>query len=73
MVKVAPKAKLNKIEKISATEYRIWTTASPDKGKANQTVIELLAEEIGTAKSKIQIIKGNKSRNKMVKLFGIDI
>ena len=67
-IKVIPKAKLNKIEKISDTEYRLWVTASPDKGKANQAVIETLADELGVAKSKIEIITGLTNREKLIKV-----
>lgn len=67
-IKVCPKAKLNRIEKIARDEYRIWTTAAPDKGKANQAVVKMLAKETGVAKSGIEIIKGAKDKNKVVKL-----
>ena len=61
-VKVTPKAKLNSVKKISDTEYHIKTAAVADKDKANQSVIKLLSKKLKLPKSKIVIIKGEKSR-----------
>ncbi len=67
-IKVTPKAKLNKIIKINDNSYQVYTTAPPDKGKANQAIIKLLAKELNLSKSKIIIIKGEKNRHKIIKI-----
>lgn len=67
-VKVTPKAKLNKIEKISGSEFKIWTTAAPDKGKANAAVIKLLSQELGIPPSHFTIIQGASSRHKIIQI-----
>ena len=69
IIKTTPKAKSNSVTKISDTEYYIKTTAAPDKGKANTAVIKLLSKELKLPKSRIQIIQGKKSRNKLIKIF----
>jgi uncharacterized protein (TIGR00251 family) len=67
-IKVIPKAKLNKITRLDDTHYHIYTTAAPEKGKANQAMIKMLAKELGIAKSRLEIIKGLTNRQKLVKV-----
>lgn len=71
-VKVTPKAKFNKI-KVEHMEdgtdlYRIYVTQAPDDGKANQAVIKLLAKELGVAKSRISVKKGQTNREKILEI-----
>ncbi|OGG87040.1 hypothetical protein A3B87_02185 [Candidatus Kuenenbacteria bacterium RIFCSPHIGHO2_02_FULL_39_13] len=66
-VKVIPKAKVNKVIR-KDDQYRIHTAFPPDKGKANQAVIKLLSKELAIPKSKISIIKGKKSREKIIEI-----
>ncbi|MFH1889980.1 MAG: DUF167 domain-containing protein [Candidatus Kuenenbacteria bacterium] len=67
-IKVNPKAKLNKISKLDGTHYHIYTTAPPEKGKANKEAIKLLAKEFGVSKSRVEILKGLTNREKLVKV-----
>lgn len=67
-IKVTPKAKLNKIIQNDTNSYHIYTTAPPDKGKANQAVIKLLAKHLNLPKSKITITKGETSRQKIIQI-----
>ena len=66
-IKVIPNAKQNVLEKTD-TSYRARLTAPPVDGKANEALIELLSKEFGIPKSKIEITKGQTSRNKTVKI-----
>lgn len=66
--KVVPKAKLNKISRLDDTHYHIYTTTAPDKGKANESVIKLLAKELNLPKSKLKIIGGQKYHNKLIQI-----
>lgn len=43
-------------------------TAPPVDGKANKTLIALLAKEFKTPKSKIRIVQGETSRDKVIEL-----
>jgi len=45
---------------------RLRVTAPPTDGKANAGVIALLAKTLGVSKSKLQIVRGQSSRNKLV-------
>lgn len=48
---------------------KIYLTAVPVQGKANRELIKLLAEKLGVSKSRISIIKGEKSREKVVEVL----
>jgi uncharacterized protein (TIGR00251 family) len=47
---------------------KVYVRAPPVKGKANEAVIEVLAEFFGVKKSDIRIISGERSREKVVEI-----
>jgi uncharacterized protein (TIGR00251 family) len=65
-VKVKPKARQEKIEKIDETHYVVHTKNIPEKGRANEGVIDLLAQYFSISKSNIIITSGKTSRMKVV-------
>jgi len=67
-VKVKIKAKSEKVEKIDADHFEIWVKAPPIEGKANEKVVELLSEYLDVPRSSLNIIRGAKSRNKIVEI-----
>ncbi|WP_299226763.1 DUF167 domain-containing protein [Sulfurihydrogenibium sp.] len=67
-VKVKPGASKNEVKKIDECLYEVRTTTIPEKGKANEKVVELLSDFFDVPKSKIKIIKGQASREKEVEV-----
>jgi len=71
-VKVTPKAKAERIKKETSADgavlYKIYVTAAPEDGKANEAVIKLLAKALGLAKSTLAITHGHTSREKTIKI-----
>ncbi|OGH86333.1 MAG: YggU family protein [Candidatus Magasanikbacteria bacterium RIFOXYC12_FULL_33_11] len=67
-IKVIPKSSLNKIIKLSDTELKVKLTSPPVDGEANKKLIEILSKEYKVAKSKIKIVKGETSKNKVVEI-----
>ncbi len=67
-VKVQTHAKFEKIEEVGFEEYKIWVTAAPADNKANEAVIELLADHFNTSPSLIRIRSGNKSAHKLIEI-----
>jgi len=45
---------------------RVRVTAAPTEGQANAAVIALLAKTLGVSKSRLEIIRGYSSRDKVV-------
>lgn len=68
--KVKPNARENSIKLVETGIYEVKVSVPPEKGKANRKVIELLAKELKIAKSRIQLIKGDTSREKV---FEVDL
>ncbi|MBQ3785595.1 MAG: DUF167 domain-containing protein [Alphaproteobacteria bacterium] len=64
-IRVTPHAKQNKVVENDGI-LRVYTTVAPENGRANNAVVELLAEYFDVPKSRITILKGLTGRNKVV-------
>lgn len=67
-IRVQPKAKRNVIEVSSAGDVTVRVTAAPDSGKANDAVISLLAKRLRLPKGGVEIVRGHRSRKKLVRM-----
>jgi uncharacterized protein (TIGR00251 family) len=65
-VRVHPAARRAAVEKLGPLEYKVHVTAPPEKGKANTEVLEALAAELGVPVSRLRLVRGAASRNKVV-------
>lgn len=65
-VRVTPNAKKESFEKQPDGTYAARITAPPVDGKANKALIKLAAKSLGVRKSRVAIIKGEKSRDKVL-------
>jgi uncharacterized protein (TIGR00251 family) len=68
-LKVKPNSKKIKIEKISQNQFTLWINAPAQNGRANQAAVKALSEYLAIPKSRITIVKGHKTRNKIVELI----
>jgi hypothetical protein len=48
--------------------YKVRINAAPEKGKANEEIVEFLAAEFAVRRSAITIVAGATSQNKMIKI-----
>ena len=69
-VKLQPRASANEIGEPLGNELRIKVTAPPVDAAANEALIRLLAEKLDCARNRIELVRGHKSRHKIVKLNG---
>lgn len=67
-VRVVARAKRNAIEKINDTNYKVWCTAAPTDGKANEAVKKMIAKSFKIAPSRITLIHGATSRIKIISI-----
>lgn len=67
-VRVMPRASQRKVVKEAAGKLKVYVTTAPEDGKANEAVRELLAEHFAVPKSRVVIIKGEKSRDKVIEI-----
>jgi hypothetical protein len=70
-VKIQPRASKNEIKPAQGGELRICVTEPPVDAAANEALIRLLAETLDCARNRIEIVRGHKSRHKILKLYGM--
>ena len=69
-IHVQPRASKNQICGIQGCALKIRLTSPPVEGAANKLCREFLADLFGVAKSYVDIISGESSRHKRVKICG---
>ena len=65
-VRVQPKSSRNQLDGFQDGALRVRVTAAPTEGQANAAVIAILAKTLGVSKSRLEIIRGYSSRDKVV-------
>jgi hypothetical protein len=65
-IKVIPRAKRTLVK--DGDPLRVYVNQPPEDGRANDAVIKLLAGHFKIPKSKIKILKGEKSREKIIEI-----
>jgi len=63
---VQPKSSRNQVDGFQDGALRVRVTAAPTEGQANAAVIAILAKTLGVSKSRLEIIRGYSSRDKVV-------
>lgn len=66
-IRVIPKSSRNLVKKENNL-LKVYLTKPAQDGLANNQLIDLLSEYLGIKKYRIKIIKGEKSRNKLVEI-----
>ena len=67
-VKTHPKSKKIEVLRKDSAHYEVWVREAPEKGKANQAVIEALSDHLGVSPSRLTISSGHTSRNKIIEV-----
>jgi uncharacterized protein (TIGR00251 family) len=67
-VRVQPRARRNEVVEQAGGVVRVRVTAAPEAGEANRAVIALLAEAFDVAPSRVELVRGATSRDKLVRI-----
>ena len=51
--------------------WKVRVAAAPERGRANEAVLELLAETLALPRESVTLVSGGASRDKIVELAGI--
>jgi uncharacterized protein len=51
--------------------WKIRVTAPPERGRANEAVVELLSATLGVSRASVSLVSGHGGRDKIVELAGI--
>ncbi len=72
-IKVKPQSSQNKILVFKEPNFlEIALKAKPEKNQANDSLLKFLANLIGIPKNQIKILKGKTSKNKLIRIEGIE-
>ena len=70
-VRVQPRASRDRIAGFRDGTLRVYVGAPPERGKANASVLRLLAKTLGIARQRVQIVRGETSRTKRLRIAGM--
>jgi len=70
-VRVVPRASRNEIAGIHGDALKVRLTAPPVEGRANDALIAFLAKRLGVRKSQVEIVAGDTSRRKLIRVIGL--
>ena len=68
-IKAKPNSREEKIERVDENNYVVSVKEPPIKGKANEAIRNALAIYFKTASSRVKIISGYSSRNKIIEIL----
>ncbi len=70
-VRIQPRASKDEIVGEYNGALKIKLTSPPVEGEANRRCVEYLSKKLKIAKSQMEIIKGEKSKDKLIKIIGL--
>ena len=70
-VRAQPGARRNGIVGEQAGALKVAVTAPPDQGRANEALVDVLADALGLKRSQIELISGPTSRQKKFLVRGL--
>jgi len=68
-VKAKPSSREEKVEKIDEQNFVVSVKEPPEKGKANEAIRNALAVYFKTGSSRVKIVSGYSSRNKIIEIL----
>jgi uncharacterized protein (TIGR00251 family) len=71
-IKLQPRASTNEIGDPLGNELRVKVTAPPVDSAANEALIRFLAEKLDCTRNRIELVRGQTSRHKVIKLHGMN-
>jgi uncharacterized protein (TIGR00251 family) len=70
-IKLQPRSTKPGIGDVLGNELKVAVSAAPVDGRANEAVLDLLAEELGCKRSALGLARGHSSRHKLILVSGI--
>jgi len=67
-VYLQPRSSKNEIVGPYRDGIKVRVTAAPVEGRANEALLRFLAKEFGVTPSSIEIVKGHRSREKIIRV-----
>ncbi len=70
-LRVAPGSSRPRVVGRYGDGWKIAVAAAPERGRANEAVVELLADALGLARRDVSVVSGHTGREKIVELGGL--
>jgi uncharacterized protein (TIGR00251 family) len=71
-IRLTPRSARDDVLGFEGDVLRARVTAPPVEGRANEALLRLLSDALGVAKSSLCIVRGQRSREKLVAVEGLD-
>lgn len=71
VMRIQPRASKNEIIPMEGGALKIRLTAPPVDGAANEALVRFLSEVLGIAKARVEIVSGQTSREKRIRIGGM--
>lgn len=71
-VRLRPRGSRNELLGLRDGVLQAKVTAPPVEGRANEALCKLIAKRVGVAPSRVSVVRGEKSRDKVVRVEGVD-
>lgn len=72
-VRVHPGAQLERLRGWHGGALRVDVTAAPERGRANDAVVRLLATALGVTRTDVNVRQGHTSRDKRIDVAGLEL
>ena len=70
-LRVQPRAKRNALVPWQGGQWKLFLTAPAVEGRANDACVDFFARGLRVARSRVRLVSGEKSRNKVIVLEGV--
>jgi uncharacterized protein (TIGR00251 family) len=71
-VRLRPRGSRNELAGIRDGVLEAKVTAAPVGGRANRALCKLIAKRVGVAPSRVSVVRGERSREKLIRVEGMD-
>lgn len=71
-MRLQPRARRDEVVGERAGAVVVRVTAPPTEGRANAALVKMIAKRAGVAKRAVRIARGERSRDKVVRVDGLD-
>ena len=72
-IHLIPRSSRNQLVSCTGDQLKIKITAPPVEGRANQALIAFLAKQLGIAKSRVELVGGETSKQKRILIHGLNL
>jgi len=69
-VKAKPRAKEEYVKRLGEDFYGVAVKETPEKGRANARIVEMLSMYFGVKKDRIKLVAGETSKSKLFQVLG---